>query len=99
MLPVYVDKFLSDKAVHNWVEKFPQGRSKVANDARPSAELAEITVKTTCTLQVSTHWQSDGTGVSMLVADMSRNKCFSQFRISHVLRFIYFCDQYTDSPS
>jgi transposase len=26
---------LSHKAVHNWVEKFSQGRSKVADDARP----------------------------------------------------------------
>jgi hypothetical protein len=29
-----------------------------------------------------------GTSVSMLVEDMSRNKCFSQVRTSHVLRFI-----------
>jgi hypothetical protein len=28
----------------------------------------------------------------MLVEDTSRNKCFSQFRISHVLRFISICD-------
>jgi hypothetical protein len=36
MIPVYGGKFLSHKAVHNWVEKFSQGRSKVAGDARPS---------------------------------------------------------------
>jgi hypothetical protein len=30
-----VGSFLSCKAVHNWVEKFSQGRSKVADDARP----------------------------------------------------------------
>jgi hypothetical protein len=35
----------SRKAVHNWVEKFSQGRSKVADDARPGAEVAETTVK------------------------------------------------------
>jgi transposase len=35
MRPVYGGKFLSCKAVHNWVEKFSQGRSKVADDARP----------------------------------------------------------------
>jgi hypothetical protein len=36
---------LSRKAVHNWVEKFSQGGSKVADDARPGAEVAEPTVK------------------------------------------------------
>jgi hypothetical protein len=33
MYPVYCEKCLSRKAVHNWVEKFSQGRSKVADDA------------------------------------------------------------------
>jgi hypothetical protein len=33
MFPVYCGKCLSPKAVHNWVEKFSQGRSKVADDA------------------------------------------------------------------
>jgi hypothetical protein len=36
---------LSRKAVHNLAEKFSRGRSKVADDARPSSELAETTVK------------------------------------------------------
>jgi hypothetical protein len=45
MFPVYGGKCLSHKAVHNWVEKFSQGRSKVADDARPGAEVAETTVK------------------------------------------------------
>jgi hypothetical protein len=30
MFPVYGGKCLSRKAVHNWVKKFSQGRSKVA---------------------------------------------------------------------
>jgi hypothetical protein len=30
--PVYGGKCLSRKAVHNWVEKFSEGRSKVADD-------------------------------------------------------------------
>jgi hypothetical protein len=38
-------------------------------------------------------------GVSVLVEDMSRNKCFLQVRISHLLRFIFICDLFTDSPS
>jgi hypothetical protein len=45
MVPVYEGKFLSRKAVHNWVEKLFQGRSKVADDARPGAEVVETTVK------------------------------------------------------
>jgi hypothetical protein len=42
---VYDGKCLSRKAVHNWVEKFSQGRSKVADDARLDAEVAETTIK------------------------------------------------------
>jgi hypothetical protein len=34
MFPVYGGKCLSCKAVHNWAEKFSQGRSKVSDDAR-----------------------------------------------------------------
>jgi hypothetical protein len=45
MFPVHGWKCLPRKAVHNWVEKFSQGRSKVADDPRPGAKLAEITVK------------------------------------------------------
>jgi truncated hemoglobin YjbI len=35
MSSVYHGKCLSRKAVHNWVEKFSQGRSKFADDDRP----------------------------------------------------------------
>jgi hypothetical protein len=45
IFPVYGGKCLSRKAVHNWIEKYSQGRSKVADDARPVAEVAETTVK------------------------------------------------------
>jgi hypothetical protein len=38
-------KFLSHKNVHNWVKEFSQGRSKVADDAGPGAEVAETTTK------------------------------------------------------
>jgi hypothetical protein len=40
-----------------------------------------------------------GTSVSMLVEDMSRNKCFFKVLLSHVLRFISICDLFADSPS
>jgi hypothetical protein len=55
MSPVYSGKHLLRKAVHNWVEKFSQGHSKFANDARPDVEVAETTVKISM-LRVSTHW-------------------------------------------
>jgi hypothetical protein len=33
MFSVYGGKFLLRKAVHNWIDKFSHGRSKVADDA------------------------------------------------------------------
>jgi hypothetical protein len=45
MFPVYDGKCLSRKAVHNWVEKFSQGSSKVTDDAQSGVEVAETTVK------------------------------------------------------
>jgi hypothetical protein len=45
MFPVYGGKCSSRKAVHNWVEKFSEGCTNVTDDARPSAEVAETTVK------------------------------------------------------
>jgi hypothetical protein len=38
IFPVYGGKCLSRKAVHKWVEKFSQGRSKVAGDTRTGAD-------------------------------------------------------------
>jgi transposase len=46
IFPVYSGKYLSLKAVHNWVEKFSQGRSKVADDARPGRPV-EIATEAT----------------------------------------------------
>jgi histone-lysine N-methyltransferase SETMAR len=48
MFHVYGGKSLSRKAVHNWVEKFSQGCSKVAADARPIRPVktaTEVTVQ------------------------------------------------------
>jgi hypothetical protein len=43
---------------------------------------------------------NDGTSVSMLMEDISRNKCFYfSIRISHILRFISICDVFTNCPS
>jgi hypothetical protein len=52
MFPVYYGECLSRKAVHNWVEKFSEVRSKVADDARPVAEVAE----SSSMLRISKHW-------------------------------------------
>jgi transposase len=43
---IYGKKCLSYKAVHNWVQKFSQGRSKVADDARPGRPV-EIATEAT----------------------------------------------------
>jgi hypothetical protein len=45
IFPVYGGKCRSRKAVRNWVDKFSEGRLKAADDARPSVEVAEATVK------------------------------------------------------
>jgi transposase len=42
----YGGKCLSRKAVHNWIEKFSQGRSKVADGARPGQPV-EIATEAT----------------------------------------------------
>jgi transposase len=46
MCPLYCEKYLSRKAVRNWVEKVSQGRSKVADDARPGRAV-EIATEAT----------------------------------------------------
>jgi hypothetical protein len=45
MFPVYNGKCFPRKAVHNWVKKFFQGRSEIADDVRPGAKVAETTVR------------------------------------------------------
>jgi hypothetical protein len=56
MFPVYGLKCLSRKAVHNWVEKFSKGRSKVADDARPGAAVVETKSQKISMLRTYTHW-------------------------------------------
>jgi hypothetical protein len=94
MFPVYGGMCLLCKAVHNWVEKFSQGRSKVAGDARPGAEVAETTVNAAgfdalckATGQVYQCWWR------------IRRKVFSLWFEYHVLCFISICGLLTDFPS
>jgi hypothetical protein len=92
-------KCLSREAVHNLIEKFSQGRSKVANDAWPGAEVVETTVRI---LLCCGFWR---TGKAMgQVWQCWWRICreinvFSQVRISRVLRIISICGLFTDSPS
>jgi transposase len=44
--PVYGGKCLSRKAVHNWVQKFSEGRSKITDDSRPGRPV-EIATEAT----------------------------------------------------
>jgi hypothetical protein len=46
IFPVYGGKCLSRKAVHNWLEKFSQKRSKVADDAQPGGPVETPTEAT-----------------------------------------------------
>jgi transposase len=46
MFPVYGGKCLSHKVVHNWVEKFSQERSKVADDGQPGRPVETVTEAT-----------------------------------------------------
>jgi hypothetical protein len=85
MFSVYSGKCLSRKAVHNWVEKFSLGRSKVAEWLRQQSK------------------DSYYAGFDSLVKRWE--KCISvgggyvKFRISDVLRFVFICDLFADSPS
>jgi hypothetical protein len=102
MFPVYGGKCLLHKPVQDWVAKFSQGQSKVTDDAqpgRPVENATEATVQRVEEFGVLMQWQRDGASVSMLVENMSRNKCFFQVQISHILCFISICDLFTDSPS
>jgi hypothetical protein len=46
MFPVYGGKSLLHKAVHNWVKKSSQGRSKVADDVWPG-HPAQVVIEAT----------------------------------------------------
>jgi hypothetical protein len=46
MFPVYGGKCLSHTVVQNWVKKFSQGRSKIADDAQPGLPVKTATEAT-----------------------------------------------------
>jgi hypothetical protein len=85
MFPVCGGKCLSHKAVHNWVANV----SLMTRLKRRCGSGSDKSRKTSM-LRVSKHWLRDGTCLSILEDDMSRNKC---------LCIISICDLFTDSPS
>jgi hypothetical protein len=100
MFPVYDWKCLSRIAVHNWVEKFSQVRSKVAHDARIGAEVDETTVKILLCCGFRRTVKAMGQMYQCWWSLCRQiNVFFFQVSVSHVLRFIYICDLFTDSPS
>jgi transposase len=55
MFPVHGGQCLSRKAVHIWVKKFSEGRSKVPDDARPGRP---VEIVTEATVQQVEEWKS-----------------------------------------
>jgi hypothetical protein len=98
MFAIYVEKCLSRKVVHNWVEKFSQGRSKVADDARPGAEVVGTTLKRLLCCGFRRTGKAMGQEYQCWWRICREINVF-QVRISHVLRFTSICDLFTDSPS
>jgi hypothetical protein len=91
--PVYSGKYLSHKAVHSWVENVLLMTKRLKRVWKWLRQQS----KDFCAVGFDAlvkRWDKS----SVLVEDMSRNKCFFQVQISHVLRFIFICDLFTDSP-
>jgi hypothetical protein len=83
VFPVYGGKCSSRKAAHNWVEKFSQGRSKVA-------EVTETTVKRFLCCGVRRAGKVTGQVYHRWWRTCREINVFFQVRISHVLRFYSF---------
>jgi hypothetical protein len=82
MFPVYSRKCFSHKAFHIWIQKYSQERLKVSDNETEVQKWLKQKSKDFYAVEFDPlvkRWDS----VSVLVEDMSRNKCFSQVRISH----------------
>jgi hypothetical protein len=69
---------LSSKAVHNWAANV----SLMTKRLKRRCGNGWNNNQKTSMLQVSTHCWSDGTGVSMLMDDMSINNCFNVVNVN-----------------
>jgi hypothetical protein len=99
MFPVYGGKSLSRIAVHNWVEKFSQGRLKVADDETEMRNWLRQQSKDFCTAGSDAVVKTWDKCINVGGGYVEKYIFFFQFQISHVLRFISICDLFTDSPS
>jgi hypothetical protein len=99
MFPVYGGRCLSRKAVHNWVEKFSQGRLKVADDeTEVSKWLRQVKRLLCCGFRCTgkAMWQVYQCW-SRIYREMS---IFSKFEYNMFYGlYISICDLFTDSPS
>jgi hypothetical protein len=83
------------------VKRFTAGSRNSLKDVRKSQMLPNQLRKWLRQSQKTSklrYYYNDGTSVSVLVEDMSRNTFF-QVRTSHALPFISICDLFTDSSS
>jgi hypothetical protein len=99
MFPVSGGKCLQRKAGYNWVEKFSQGRSKVADDAGPGAEVAETTVERLLCCGFRRTGKAMRQAYQCWWRICREINVFFQGRISHVLRFISISHLFTDCTS
>jgi hypothetical protein len=86
--PVYGVKCLSRKAVHNWVANITMMTKRLKRK-----EVAETTVKRL----LCCRFRRTGKAIGQVYQCWLRNECFSQVRISHVLRSTSICGLFTDS--
>jgi hypothetical protein len=95
IFPVYGGKCLMRKAVHNWAEKFSQGR----RGWNGAAEVAETTVTRLPCCGFRRTDKAIGQVYQCLWRVCREINAFLQVRISHVLHFISIWDLFTDFPS
>jgi hypothetical protein len=74
-------------------------RSKVADDAQPGAEVAETTVKRFLCYEFRRTGKATGKVYQYWSRICREINVFLQVRVSHVLRFMFICGLFTDSPS
>jgi hypothetical protein len=95
----FVVQFLWAKTIHNWVEKFSQGRSKVADEETEVRKWLRQQYKTLLCCGFRRTGKATGQVYQCWWRICREINVFFQVRISHVLRFISICDIFIDSPS
>jgi hypothetical protein len=83
----------------SWFEIFSQGRSKVADDARLGAEVAEPTVTRILCCRFQCTSKKMGQVYQCWQWICQEINVFFHVQISHVLHFISICGLFTNPPS